>query len=126
VVLGGDHGGGRVPTSSQGLRTAAGDARAAPTNLTATGGGWAGGGFELEWRQVGSTSLQPDRSTTSTGGPYTTIAIPTTTSLTRGTGVTKRYDVTTTWSLAVNTAGESANSAGDGDTAAAAGTAIFW
>ena len=76
-----------------------------PTNLTATAGNAQVG---LSWSaSSGATSYNVKRSTTS-GGPYTTIASPTTTSYT-DTGVTNGttyYYVVS----AVNTAGESANS----------------
>ena len=77
----------------------------APTNLVATAGN---GQVGLSWSaSLGATSYNVKRSTTS-GGPYTTIASPTTTSYT-DTGVTNGttyYYVVS----AVNTAGESANS----------------
>ena len=77
----------------------------APTNLVATAGNAQVG---LSWSaSSGATSYNVKRSTTS-GGPYTTIASPTTTSYT-DTGVTNGttyYYVVS----AVNTAGESANS----------------
>ena len=77
----------------------------APTNLVATAGNAQVG---LSWSaSSGATSYNVQRSTTS-GGPYTTIASPTTTSYT-DTGVTNGttyyYAV-----AAVNTAGQSANS----------------
>ena len=76
-----------------------------PTNLVATAGN---GQVGLSWSaSSGATSYNVKRSTTS-GGPYTTIASPTTTSYT-DTGVTNGttyYYVVS----AVNTAGESANS----------------
>src|SRR5207249_6811950 len=78
---------------------------AAPTNVTATGGN---GQVVLSWSaSSGATSYNVKRSTTS-GGPYTTIASPSTTGYT-DTGVTNGttyYYVVS----AVNTAGESANS----------------
>src|SRR5207245_680196 len=78
---------------------------AAPTNVTATAGN---GQVALSWSaSSGATSYNVKRSTTS-GGPYTTIASPTTTSYT-DTGVTNGttyYYVVS----AVNPAGESANS----------------
>jgi hypothetical protein len=77
----------------------------APTNLVATAGN---GQVGLSWNaSSGATSYNVKRSTTS-GGPYTTIASPTSTSYT-DTGVTNGttyYYVVS----AVNTAGESANS----------------
>src|SRR5579864_8605985 len=80
-------------------------APAAPTNLMANAGN---GQVGLSWSaSSGATSYNVKRSTTS-GGPYTTIASPTTTSYT-DTGVTNEttyYYVVS----AVNTAGESANS----------------
>ncbi len=76
-----------------------------PTNLVATAGNAQVG---LSWSaSSGATSYNVKRATTS-GGPYTTIASPTTTSYT-DTGVTNGttyYYVVS----AVNTAGESANS----------------
>ena len=76
-----------------------------PTNVTATAGN---GQVGLSWSaSSGATSYNVKRSTTS-GGPYTTIASPTTTSYT-DTGVTNGttyYYVVS----AVNTAGQSANS----------------
>src|SRR6185369_4911627 len=78
---------------------------AVPTNLAATAGS---GQVGLSWSaSSGATSYNVKRSTTS-GGPYTTIASPTTTSYT-DTGVTNGatyYYVVS----AVNTSGESANS----------------
>src|SRR5579864_1248052 len=80
-------------------------APAVPTNLTATA---ANGQVALSWSaSSGATSYNVKRSTTS-GGPYTTIASPTTTSYT-DTGVTNGttyYYVVS----AVNTAGQSGNS----------------
>src|SRR4029077_8023998 len=76
-----------------------------PTNLTATAGN---GQVGVSWRgSTGATSYNVKRSTTN-GGPYTTIASPTTTSYTDTgltNGTTYYYVVS-----AVNTAGESANS----------------
>src|SRR6516165_2416296 len=78
---------------------------AAPTNVTATGGN---GQVALSWSaSSGANSYDEKRSTTS-GGPYTTVASPTTTSYTDTgltNGTTYYYVVT-----AVNTAGESSNS----------------
>src|SRR6266700_3497948 len=78
---------------------------AAPTNLTATAGN---AQVALSWSaSSGATSYNVKRSTTS-GGPYTTISSPTTTSYTDTgltNGTTYYYVVS-----AVNTAGESANS----------------
>src|ERR1039457_29313 len=78
---------------------------AAPTNLVATAGN---GQVGLSWSaSSGATSYNVQRATTS-GGPYTTIASPTTASYT-DTGLTNG----TTYyyvASAVNTAGESANS----------------
>jgi fibronectin type 3 domain-containing protein len=77
----------------------------APTNVTATAGN---GQVRLSWNaSSGATSDNVKRSTTS-GGPYTTIASPTTTSYT-DTGVTNGTTYFYVVS-AVNTAGESANS----------------
>src|SRR5499427_1440989 len=77
----------------------------APTNVTGTGGN---GQVVLSWSaSSGARSYNVKRSTTS-GGPYTTIASPTTSSYT-DTGVTNGttyYYVVS----AVNTAGQSANS----------------
>jgi hypothetical protein len=77
----------------------------APTNLVATAGNAQVG---LSWSaSSGATSYNVKRSTTS-GGPYTTIASPTTTSYTDmgvTNGTTYYYVVS-----ALNTAGESANS----------------
>ena len=77
----------------------------APTNVTATAGN---GQVGLSWSaSSGATSYNVKRSTTN-GGPYTTIASPTTTSYTDTgltNGTTYYYVVS-----AVNTAGESANS----------------
>jgi cellulose 1,4-beta-cellobiosidase len=78
---------------------------AAPTNVTATGGN---GQVVLSWSaSIGASSYNVQRSTTS-GGPYTTIASPTTTSYT-DTGVTNG---TTYYYViaAVNAVGPSANS----------------
>jgi hypothetical protein len=78
---------------------------AAPTNLMATAGS---GQVGLSWSaSSGATSYNVKRSTTS-GGPYTIVASPTTTSYTDGgltNGTTYYYVVS-----AVNTAGESATS----------------
>jgi len=78
---------------------------AAPTNVTATAGN---AQVALTWSaSSGATSYNVKRSTTS-GGPYTTISSPTTTSYTNTgltNGTTYYYVVS-----AVNTAGESANS----------------
>src|ERR1019366_3138277 len=86
---------------------------AAPTNLTATAGN---GQVVLSWSaSSGATSYNVKRSTTS-GGPYTTIASPTTTSYTDtgvSNGTTYYYVVS-----AVNTAGQSANSSQVSATAA--------
>src|SRR5579864_7507975 len=80
-------------------------APAAPTNLMANAGN---GQVGLSWSaSSGATSYNVKRSTTS-GGPYTTIASPTTTSYT-DTGVTNGTTYFYVVS-AVNTAGESANS----------------
>src|SRR5579864_5912172 len=80
-------------------------APAAPTNVVATGGN---GQVALSWSaSSGATSYNVKRATTS-GGPYTTIASPTTTSYTDisvTNGATYYYVVS-----AVNTAGESGNS----------------
>ena len=77
----------------------------APTNLVATAGN---GQVGLSWSaSSGATSYNVQRSTTS-GGPYTTIGSPTTTSYTDTAvtnGTTYYYVV-----AAVNTAGQSANS----------------
>src|SRR5437667_3182446 len=77
----------------------------APTNVTATAGN---GQVALSWSASnGATSYNVKRSTTS-GGPYTTVASPTATNYT-DTGVTNGttyYYVVS----AVNSAGESANS----------------
>src|SRR5579864_2513574 len=90
---------------------------AAPTNLMANAGN---GQVGLSWSaSSGATSYNVKRSTTS-GGPYTTIASPTTTSYT-DTGVTNGttyYYVVS----AVNTAGESANSSQVSATPSAAGS----
>ena len=79
---------------------------AAPTNLTATAGD---AQVSLTWSASGgATSYNVKRSTTS-GGPYTQIAAPTSTSYTDTSltnGTTYYYVVS-----AVNSAGESANSA---------------
>ena len=76
-----------------------------PTNLMATAGN---GQVGLSWSgSIGATSYNVKRATTS-GGPYTTIGNPTTTSYTDTSvtnGTTYYYVVS-----AVNTAGESANS----------------
>jgi hypothetical protein len=78
---------------------------AVPTNVMATA---ANGQVTLSWSaSSGATSYNVKRSTTS-GGPYTTVASPSTTSYTDGgltNGTTYYYVVS-----AVNTAGESANS----------------
>jgi fibronectin type 3 domain-containing protein len=77
----------------------------APTNVTATAGN---GQVGLSWSaSSGATSYNVKRSTTN-GGPYTTMASPTTTGYTNTgltNGTTYYYVVS-----AVNTAGESANS----------------
>jgi fibronectin type 3 domain-containing protein len=79
---------------------------AAPTNLTATAGDSL---VSLTWTaSSGATSYYVKRSTTS-GGPYTQIAAPTSTSYTDASltnGTTYYYVV-----AAINSAGESANSA---------------
>ena len=78
---------------------------AAPTGLTATAGN---GQVSLTWNaSAGATSYNVKRSTAS-GGPYTTISSPTTTSYsdTSVTNGTPYYYVVS----AVNSAGESANS----------------
>ena len=97
--------GGQSANSSQVSATPQSAVPAAPTNLTATAGN---GQVGLTWSaSTGATSYNLQRSTTS-GGPYTTIASPTTTSYT-DTGVTNG----TTYyyvGAAVNTAGQSANS----------------
>ncbi len=81
-------------------------APATPTNLTATAGN---AQVALGWTaSSGATSYNVKRSTTS-GGPYTTLASPTTTSYT-DTGLTNATPYFYVVS-AVNTSGESANSA---------------
>ena len=102
--VGGEHGGGECQLQP-GECDAASAVPPPPTNLVATAGN---GQVGLSWSaSSGATSYNVKRSTTS-GGPYTTIASPTTTSYT-DTGVTNGttyYYVVS----AVNTAGESANS----------------
>jgi hypothetical protein len=92
---------------------------AAPTNVTATPGN---GQVTLSWSaSSGASSYNVKRSTTN-GGPYTTIASPTTTGYTNTgltNGTTYYYVVS-----AVNTSGESANSSQVSATPTSGTTAI--
>ena len=115
---GGKHDGDECANSSQVSATPQLAVPATPTNLVASGGngqvGSAGG-------ISGATSYNVGRSTTS-GGPYTTVASPTGTSYT-DTGVTNG---TTYYYVvaAVNTAGTSANSSQVSATPATSTTVI--
>jgi fibronectin type 3 domain-containing protein len=102
---GGPDAGGESANSSQASATPQGSMPLPPTGLTATSGN---GQVSLAWvASSGATSYRVKRATVS-GGPYTTIASPTTTSYTN-TGLTNGttyYFVVS----AVNSSGESANS----------------
>ena len=102
---GGPDAGGESANSSQASATTQGSGPLPPTGLTATPGN---GQVSLAWiASSGATSYRVKRATVS-GGPYTTIASPTTTSYTN-TGLTNGttyYFVVS----AVNSSGESANS----------------
>jgi fibronectin type 3 domain-containing protein len=97
--------GGESANSTQASATTQAGVPAAPTGLTATAGN---NQVALSWTaSSGATSYNVKRATVS-GGPYTTVASPTTASYTDTTAVngTTYYYVVS----AVNTSGESANS----------------
>jgi fibronectin type 3 domain-containing protein len=103
--MGGPDAGGESADSSESAAMPVPSAPSPPTGLTATPGN---GQVALAWNaSSGATSYHVKRATTS-GGPYTTIASPTSTSYTDGgltNGTTYYYVVS-----AVNSGGESSNS----------------